>query len=447
MLAFLGGQSRSRLLVCVAFIPLIWPPFLTSIGWMVAMGESGLTLFQRDGFENAGLPLLFSPPGVALIQVLSFWPIPALFGIWNLRHLDSDLVDQLRLEGGRAQRMFFLPVRLIAVPIVQASLLVLVLSFNDVATPEMLQVSTFPVFLYAELNLVRSLFPLLPLVWPFFTTLAVVAVCWIVVQRVLRVEQTPAQGPSRVESRCSPAWLWTILVLLLAAGPGVGAGTELASAWNDRGTIHWHLLFECLDATIQTGLGAVVLAAAVCAVLITASPGGKARSAIDILFFLLFATPSPLFALVILKTLSSSGGTFDPLLDSFLILSGVCCLKFLWLPWTALRIGEDHARTEIWDQATLAGAGRGWRRCFSIHIPMLAPYWLLGLFLVWVMTVSEVAVCRILQPPGVQTLAARTVNFMHWGHDGMVASGLILLAILEVAPWLAFLALFAARKR
>jgi ABC-type Fe3+ transport system permease subunit len=413
---------------------------------MVAMGESGLTLFQRDGFENAGLPLLFSPAGVALIQVLSLWPIPALFGVWNLQYLDSDLVDRLRLEGGRAPRMFFLPVRLIAAPVAQASLLVSVLSFNDVATPEMLQVPTFPVFLYAELNLVRDLFPLLPLIWPFFTTLVVVAVCWIVVRRALRVEQTPTREPSRVESRCSPVWSWTVLVLLLAAAPGVGAGTELASAWNDRGTIHWNLLLECLDATVHTGLGAVALTAAVCAVLVTTSPGGRSRSAIDVTFFLLFATPSPLFALFILKSLSLSGGTFDPLLDSFLILSGVCCLKFLWLPWTALQIGEDRVRTEIWDHAALSGAGRGWRRCFLIHLPMLAPYWLLGLLLVWVMTVSEVAICRILQPPGVQTLAARTVNFMHWGHDGMVASGLILLAILEVAPWFAFLALSSAWK-
>jgi len=434
VLAFMGGRSRSWLFWGAVSLPLIWPPFLASVGWMVALGESGLSLFQRDTLDGALLAVLFSPVGVAFIQSLTFWPVTALLCLWNLQRLDQDLLDQMRLEGATSARLFLLAGRFVAPSLGQSFLLVMVLSLNDIGTPEMLQVTAFPVLLYAELNLVRNLFPMAPLLVPFIAVAVAASLVGWSLRRSFRIEQIPAQETRPIEPRISSGWSRAAVSALLLLGPGMGVGLQILSAWQDRSTIHWGLLTDCLSATVETGLGAVVAAFLLLLLLSALNPKRLFCVTFETVCFLLFALPSPFLALAGLKFASWCGGWTAWIMDSFLILSLACCIKHFWLLWAVLRIGEEQAPSEIWDQSLLDGARRGIRRCFLIHLPLLRPYWGLGLLLVWILTVGEVALCRILQPPGVQTLAARTVNFMHYGHDGMVAAGLLFLAALEILP-------------
>jgi iron(III) transport system permease protein len=401
---------------------------------MVALGENGLTLFLKDSLGGLWLSLLFSPVGVAAIQLLAYWPIPALFGLWSLRRIDPDILEQVRLEGGRTGHLFLLLMRLIAVPLSQAGLMVAVLSLNDMGTAEMLRVITFPILLYSELNLLRDVTALASISWPLLLFLAFAGLCWKAFRRLFRIESNPSPDPAMADKHLSLFWAVACVAVLLGVGPGLVICTEVNAALSDSSTIHGELLFECVKATIETGLGAVALAGAGCALLAAWKPGKVVGGALEAGLFLLFAFPSPLLALGFLRLTANCPAWLMGWTDTFWILSAACSLRFLWGAWAILRAGEEEIPENLKDQIRLEGIGR-WRSLVGIHFPLLKGHWLAAMLLVWAFTIGEVSLCRILQPPGVQTLAARTVNFMHWGHDGMVASGLLLVAVLEVLPF------------
>jgi ABC-type Fe3+ transport system permease subunit len=409
---------------------------------MTLFGESGLTLFQRDSLEGPFLPWLFSPIGAAFIQSLSFWPIPALLGLWGLSRMDSDLVEQIRLEGGSALQLTGFFVRILLQPLGLSAILVGVLSFDDVGTPEMLQVQSFPVVLYTELNLSRNVGALLPASVPAIVISIAIAAIWFRIRYRSKVEWSSGPSSQFRDRRIHPLASWTPVLFLLILGPVVSLSSEFLSAFRDFETIHWPLLSECIGATVWTGAGACILVGSFLFVTGALKPNKAIWIGAETFFFLLFAAPSPLLALIFVGLFAKAGDTLNWLLNSFIVLSLACAIRFLWPAWIAFKIGEEQLDPRMAEQAALEGAGR-WRVWLQIRFPLLLPYFFAALLLVWVLTLGEVALCRILQPPGVQTLAARTVNFMHWGHDGMVASGLILLGILEIAPFAIWI--FAAR--
>ncbi|NUN95762.1 MAG: ABC transporter permease subunit [Candidatus Omnitrophica bacterium] len=421
--------------ILTVFFPILWPPFFTAIGWMVALGESGLTLFQRSGFDTVGLSLLFSPWGVAAAHILSYWPIPAILAWWGLRSLDPRLADQLRLEGGSRARLWALHARFAAPSILQGALLVAVISLNDLGAAEMLQVTTFPMVLFTELNLSRDLAALAGMSWPLVGFLLLVGASWPFLRRLSSVEREPALEVTRSDRRVAGGWCVLLAGLLLSLGPGVALHVEVGGFLSDLSAVHLELIGECVEATLLAAGGSMALVVALCAVLSLLPPSARARTFLESTLFCLFALPSPILSLALIAAMNPLPHFLVGWADTFWILSAACALRFLWPSWMILRISEEQMDRELDSLAAIEGL-RGVRRLVWVHFPLHRNAWLAGAGLAWVFTVGEGVMTRILQPPGVQTLAARTINFMHWGHDGMVAAGLLVLGLLEVVPLL-----------
>jgi ABC-type Fe3+ transport system permease subunit len=435
---FQAGWHRSGWIKAILFFPLVWPPFLYSIGWMIALGERGLTLFQRDAFEGGALALLFSLGGAAFIQTLAFWPIVALIGVWGFSRVDRHLLELALLEGGSRVRLAFLLVRLNAIPLLLGTFLIAVLSLEDIGTPEMLQVDTFPVVLYTELNVVRELLPVLPLLAPLAAVALGASLLWVFGRRLavsLR-DSSPLERPAFEGGWKRPLLTLAMIALPILLGPGVGAGSQIAAVIQDRFTLHWSLLAECLWASVWAGLGTVFLMALALSAVSLPRWTGKRAVVFETLAFLLFALPAPFLALALLKVFTGLGSTGGLVLDSFWILCLCGMIRFFWIAWSLIRIGESQVDPEIWESARLEGCGGGLSFLFQLHLPMLSGVWCFALAVTWVLAIGEITFSRVLQPPGFQTLAARTVNFMHWGHDSMVAMGLLLIACLQISPFL-----------
>jgi len=431
--AFLSTSRFSRAFLLFILLPLIWPPFLTAIGWMVALGEGGLTLFQGGAFESLWLTALFSPVGVVAAQSFTYWPIAALLVVWRLRRLDAAVIDQIRMETGSLSRLSNMLLRLALAPIGQSIFLVAVLSLNDIGTPEMLQVMTFPILLYSELNLVRDIAALAQCAFPLIFLILVMGLVWPLIRRWIQIPMEPADDIQGVESRASALVPWTLLGLLLLAGPIGVSVVETAGLVRDWEIVRPSLLAESLWATLVTAAGAIAILGAALMVVSLLSLSRGPAAILECITFLLFALPSPLLGLLLIRLTGALPIFLSGWTESFALLSVACAIRFFWPAWICIRIGEEQTPSVLHDQTALDGASR-WQRLISIHIPTLKSWWILSLLLVWVLAVSEVGLCRMLQPPGVQTLAVRTVNFMHWGHDGMVAAGLLLLAFLEILP-------------
>ncbi len=446
LLLFLSGRPPSGGWITILVLPLVWPPFQTAIGWMVLQGESGITLFQRESFDNWTLSLLFSPMGVILVHSLSFWPIPALMTWWGFSRLDREMVDQLRIEGVSILRSSVHLCRLNLIPILVSSLLVAVLSLGEIGAPEMLQVNTFPILLYTELNLLRSLEPVIRMSAPLILFLVIGILSWTYFRGRLRIETEFMETPLWKESWVGSHWAKLLLAALLFVGPGTVILTEFIQVVRDVSTIHPPLLTECLSASVWTGLGAVFIVALLLQLALMVSSNRPMSGAIDCFSFLLFAIPAPVLALLFLKTFSSMGRTALPILDSFWVLSIACAIHFFWVAWVIVQSGEEQIAQDLQDRMRTEGL-QPHQKLWHILIPLLKPQTLAGLFMIWALTLGEVTLTRILQPPGVQTLAARTVNFMHWGHDGMVAAGLLIVALLQFTPLLLYIGWKSVRGR
>ncbi|MCB9770663.1 MAG: iron ABC transporter permease [Candidatus Omnitrophica bacterium] len=438
LLLYLSGRKATSLWIGALVLPLIWPPFQTAIGWMVLQGESGITLFQKDSFDSWILSILFSPLGVILVHSVSFWPIPALLSWWGFLKLDREMVDQLRVEGVSIIQSSLFLCRLNLVPISVSMLLVVIFSLGDIGAAELLQVNTFPVLLYTELNLIRTLGPVIRMSAPLLVFMAVGIAIWTSLRDRIRIETETFEPLAAQDRWISPAYSRWLLSLLVLVGPGTVLATESVQIVRDLSTIHLPLLTECLSASIWTGIGAVLLGALFLQCGLLASGNRSVAWTIDCVSFLLFAIPAPVLALALLKMFSSMGRTALPLLDSFWILSLACAIRFYWVAWSLVQSGRDRIPQSLEDRMKTEGLS-AWQRTRHIFNPLLRPQIMAGLTLVWALSLGEVTLTRILQPPGVQTLAARTVNFMHWGHDGMVAAGLVTVALLEFLPLLVYI--------
>ena len=438
LLLYSSGARPTLRWIGALLLPLFWPPFMTAIGWMVVQGENGITLFQRESFDQWGLSLLFSPLGVIAVHSLSFWSLPTLISWWGFLRLDREVVEPLRLEGVSLTRTSVHLCRLNLSPILTSSLLVAVLSLGEVGVPELLQVNTFPLFLYSELNLVRTLAPILRLSAPLLIFMVVGMIAWSVLRKRIRIESESFETLTHPNRWISPSWATAFLLVLLVLGPGIVLLTETLQTIEGVSTIHLALLTECLTASILTGLGAVFLSAIGLYLGLLFSRTPLAETVVDGAAFFFFVLPSPILALTLLAVTARIGSWTLPLLDSFWILSLACALHFYWVAWMLLRSGKERISQTLRDRMEMEGL-KSRQRVWHVFLPLLRIQSLTGLYFIWVLSVGEVTLTRILQPPGIQTLAARTVNFMHWGHDGMVAAGLLMVGGLEFLPLMGYL--------
>src|SRR5688572_21863043 len=63
--------KTQRLLIALATVPLLLPPFLTVNSWLILLGNNGW-------WQEIPLVNLYSAGGTALVLSLMFWPIPFL---------------------------------------------------------------------------------------------------------------------------------------------------------------------------------------------------------------------------------------------------------------------------------------------------------------------------------------------------------------------------------
>ena len=90
------------------------------------------------------------------------------------------------------------------------------------------------------------------------------------------------------------------------------------------------------------------------------------------------------------------------------------------------------------------GFGRRWRHCVlpAAGKGLFYLWWMIYLFCLW-----EVEVLIFMVPPGVETLALRVFNLLHYGHTGQVNALCSLLIFLGVAPWMVGRLWQTARRR
>lgn len=135
-------SSFKFLLSCVSMLPLISPPFTSSIALTMSLGPNGI-LLKLLGLKNFNF---YGFWGTFLSETLTFYPIAFMTLTTILSRMDPNLEDAAYSMGASPLRVFRTVTLPLAAPgVANAFLLVFACSLADFATPLVLAGHSFPV--------------------------------------------------------------------------------------------------------------------------------------------------------------------------------------------------------------------------------------------------------------------------------------------------------------
>ena len=419
-LSSLSGLARAAGLGLTASA-LALPPFLATNCWLDLFGQTG-------SWRVWWTPELYSLRTAAVVMALLLWPVPALmtFGAWQ--KLDPAMLEaEPRCRGPRLMRRLLLPAA--GPALAQATVLTFVLALNNFAVPALLQVKVFTAEIWLRFStqfdyagaLLASLpvllAPLLMLVW-----LGRRDVAWPRWQANLPAAQfRRSLGPAAV----------SVATTVAAFVALASVGLPLARLVSDPRT--WTQLAPAVDAgggaIATSGLLAAVTATVVLGAGILTRPlplGGVA--------WMLFLLPGVLLGVSLIWLLNR------PPLAAFYRGVGVLVLAFglryLALGRQGAVLAAQSLDRDLADAARLYGA-RGWRYFRLVLWPQSGPALAATWYLVYLLCLWDVETLVLIVPPGVETLALRVFNLLHYGHNPQVnALCLVLLALAALPPLL-----------
>lgn len=401
-----GGLGRHWLTVldAVALLPLVSPPFTTSISIIFSFGPKGFISHDLLGLVNV------SPYGywsTALAETLTYFPIAYLTLRPILAAIDPNLEEMAFSLGGSRWRIFRTVTLPLAVPgFANAFLLLFAASLADFATPLILSGNSFPVLPTQAYLQITGMFDfkggaVLSLV------LLVPAVAVFLLQRywVGRRSYVTVTGKAgqRSRTRAIAPWTAAILVvgcflvaalilyfyaLLLFASLVVAFGANNSFTW-----AHYHVIFtEGLPAIRDTLIIAAIgmplggLYGVLVGYLIARRqfPG---RRAMELVAMINYALPGTIVGIGYLIAFN------DPpiaLTGGALII--VACYVFRYSP-TGIRATVallEQIDRSLEDASSSLGAGSGetFRR---VTLPLIAPAFFAGLGVVFIRSMTAIS--------------------------------------------------------
>ncbi|MCS1411079.1 MAG: Serine/threonine-protein kinase PknD [Verrucomicrobia subdivision 3 bacterium] len=417
-LASLVLPSRmARVLPVMAGINLLLPHFLVIAVWLDLLGNAGLI-----GWASG---VLYSIPGACGVLALLSWPIPYFFVFVRrggvIRSIEA--LDPF-VSGGCMLRLAIWPQ--LKRPLMWSSLLVFGLSINNLAIPGILQVRVIAEEIFVRFNTELDMWTAAKLGMPVLVGSA--ALAYFVFGREFGVSwRERSFSPRSVRQRFGR---WMSLGFVIAAFGVVSLGLVLplvsllvaGESWRDlRGAfvvsqqaIFYSVLFAALTASWVTFLG----------VFLRSVVGARC-------FWWLFLIPGTLLGAALAMVCNRLLGAWFEL--GWMPLMAALVIRYLGLGISGGLIAVNGADWRLAAMARLEGFGvwdRFWHCVWpSAGKPLLCLWWMVYLLCLW-----EVEVLIFMVPPGVETLALRVFNLLHYGHNSQVNASCLILIGLGLMP-------------
>lgn len=143
----------ARLLFVISILCCMSAPFLGAYSWVMLLGRAGIiTKFFKSAL-GITLPSIYGFGGIALTQVLKFFPLVFIYMNGAFKSIDNTLMEASANMGCvGVKRLFKVVLHLTMPTILAAALMVFMQAFADFGTPTVLGegFKTFPVLLYNE---------------------------------------------------------------------------------------------------------------------------------------------------------------------------------------------------------------------------------------------------------------------------------------------------------
>jgi iron(III) transport system permease protein len=426
-LAASSSPSRWRRVIVLGTIAaLVMPPFLVANCW--------IDLFREDAAwrtwwpTNWPYPLsafrfrLYSLGGAAWLLSLLTWPLSALFvlGAWS-RLENTQLEIDPAARGWSLARNVLWPV---ARPVLgPAAVLTFVLALNNFAVPVILQVKVFPEELWlaftTRLDEAGAWMASLPMI---IAPLLLLIVC-----RRTGIpwpgKDQPATGEAfwrQLRGGCGwTARTLTALLLLLSLGLPLQQLAATKRTWTELPN-----LFRAAPDTIWNSFLFAALTATLCVLLGLVSW----RLRVGPILWLPFLVPG-----VLLGRAMMAGFEGTLLYGTMGIVIAAYTLRYLAPAWSLVSAARRGVDPDLTDAAKLQGA-RGWMLFRHVHGPQMAGQLAAAWYATYLLCLWDVETLALIYPPGGETLALRSFNLLHYGHNAQVNALCVVLLGLAVAP-------------
>lgn len=408
-LHILAGARRTFLPALLS-APLFLPPHVMAVAWIDVLGPHGLVATW-----GIPLPAIYTPMGVALVQALSWYPIP-LFVVWlHLRQQDPRIADAAKTLAPGPFVFWHVTVPLLRPALLTGALIVFLLSLLNFSVPSLLQVPVYTVEIFSSFNSLLDQRQAVLLAIPLVATGLLLGI--LLFRFAPRIVQQAIQSPRATPRTRDTARRYATAVSALLLGLPAAAllfrietPHALWGAW-------WTGAHEIGASLLLSSVGATLL------LLLTLPLALQTRRRHPVLLTSLaiaYLVSGPVLGVGLIACWNH-GGVPGYLYDRFPILLVATTSRYAFFSWLGVLLVVRWLPNEIPEAAQCFGATPGqvfWRVTFPlIRRPLLALW--TGLFL---LLMGELECIVLIAPPGWVPVSLRIYTLMHYGPTAMVSA-------------------------
>jgi iron(III) transport system permease protein len=108
-------------------------------------------------------------------------------------------------------------------------------------------------------------------------------------------------------------------------------------------------------------------------------------------------------------------------------------VRYMAPAWSLVAAARRGVDPDLTDAARLQGA-RGWMLFRHVHGPQMISQLGAAWYVTYLLCLWDVETLALIYPPGGETLALRSFNLLHYGHNAQVNALCVVLLSLAVAP-------------
>lgn len=440
---FVAGLPRhwQKVSVAVAILVLALPPFVITSCWLFLLGPTGVW--------RSWLPFdIMSIGGTVWTLALMLWPISLLAVLAGWNRLEPRLLEaDMAVRGRHLVQALLLPLAESA--LAQAAVLSFVLALNNFAVPAILQVPVYPAQVWIRFSTTFDSAGAFWLSWPMLLA-ALLLIRWLGRRGVQWPHLEAPVSPRLFRTQLGAGWVIvtggvTVLLLFLSAClplvPLVGSRrtwSELPGALAAGQSAFWGSLGLAL-----AGACAVVAAGLLFRTSGVVKPGFDVRQQARHFLWVPFLVPGVLLGVVLIAVFNR--GWLTVIYSSVWIVILAYTIRYLAPGRAAIAHALDRVAPALRDVARLEGASR-WQMLRHVEWPQIAPQLAAAWYIVFLLCLWDVESMILVVPPGVETLALRIFNLLHYGHNPQVDALCLALLVLAVIPLLLWAAVTALKQ-
>ncbi len=415
-------------------IPLIIPPYISTIAWMELLGK-------RGDLVSVNIPIdIYNLHSAIIIMSLSYFPLLVLILSYAIRNVDFRLEEAARQFYGPFVAFRKVTLSLITPHVIIGSLFIFILTISEYGSPSLLQVHVFMTEIFAEFsaffNMGNAVVLSLPLL---FTILLIIFLINYYTNKKSYITITSfSRRRNVIELSILQKICGFIFILILVFFSAIVPLSTLVIASKFK-------FFEALITAYDSFFNSLWMAClgATLLTIISFFLAYYHRRLSDPLILAPLSIPSAMIALGLIKLWNQPATTFIYSTPIIILLGYLA--RFLPFVTKTFSPFFEQIHPSIEENARLSNASFPTvirKIIFPLMKPAFVPVWIIS----FILSLRELEVTLLVTPPGFQTLPNRIYTLLHYGNFELVSALCILVIILIMLPLLVIIPIKEAIK-